>query len=422
MIIYLVEWIVEQYGPFPGSGLFQYSTFRAGVAIILSLIISLLLGGRIIRFLRRQQIGETVRDLGLEGQQQKQGTPTMGGVIIILGILVPCLLMARLDNVYIVIMIVATSWMGLIGFADDYIKVFRKKKDGLAGKFKIVGQVGFGLFISLMMLFSDQVVVRMDVADGEAAGLTVGDMVGEPIIIEREGQPPLYRADYKTTLTNVPFRKGNNLDYAQLLPLERNKALKYGWVIFVPLIIFIVTAVSNSANLTDGLDGLATGVSSVIGTVLAIFAYVSGNILTANYLDIHYLPGTSELFIYAACLLGSCLGFLWYNSFPAQVFMGDTGSLTLGGVIAALAILLRKELLLPLLCGIFLAESLSVILQVSYFKYTKRRFGEGRRIFRMSPLHHHFQKLGMPETKIVARFWIVGIILAVATILTLKIR
>lgn len=421
MVIYLVEWIVEHFGPFPGSGLFQYSTFRAGVAIILSLIISLIFGGRIIRFLRRLQIGETVRDLGLEGQMSKQGTPTMGGIIIILAILLPCLLMGRLDNVYIVIMIVATSWMAVIGFADDYIKVFLKRKDGLAGKFKIVGQVGFGLFIALMMLFSDQVVVRMDMAEAERAGYTVGDIIGEPFEVERDSQTVL-RADYKTTLTNVPFRKGNNLDYAQLLPIRRERAMDYGWVIFIPLIIFVVTAVSNSANLTDGLDGLATGVSSVIGAVLAVFAYVSGNALAADYLDIHHLPGAGELFIYAACLLGACLGFLWYNSFPATVFMGDTGSLTLGGVIAAMAILLRKELLIPLLCGIFLIESLSVIIQVSYFKYTKRRYGEGRRIFRMSPLHHHFQKLGMPETKIVARFWIIGIILAVATILTLKIR
>ncbi len=419
MLISLVEWIVEHFGRFPGSGLFQYLTFRAGIAIILSLIISMLFGGDIIRFLRRQQIGETVRDLGLQGQLSKQGTPTMGGVIIILAILLPCLLMARLDNVYIVIMIVATSWMAIIGFADDYIKVFRKNKEGLAGKFKILGQIGLGVFISVMMLRSEQVVVRMDLVEAEERGFNMAEMIGDTILIrDADGVITEVKGDFKTTLTNVPFLKGNDLDYASLMPLGRQLA----WLIFIPVVIFIVTAVSNAANLTDGLDGLATGVSAVIGSTLAVFAYVSGNSIAADYLDILYLPGSAELFIFAGCMLGACLGFLWYNSYPAQVFMGDTGSLTLGGIIAAMAILMRKELLIPILCGIFLVENLSVMIQVGYFKYTKRKYGEGRRIFLMSPLHHHYQKLGMPEVKIVTRFWIVGILLAVATILTLKIR
>lgn len=418
MLIYLIEWLDATFGLGSWTRLFQYITFRAGVAIILSLIISMLFGGKIIRLLRSLQVGEEVRDLGLDGQKAKQGTPTMGGIIIVMAILVPCWLMARLDNVYIVLMLVATSWMTVIGFIDDYIKVFRKNKKGLHGRFKIMGQVGLGLFIALTMMNNEQIVVRMDVADAKEMGLTDADLVGEAIpIFEEEVQVGL-KGDYKTNLTNVPFLKGNRLDYARLLPLAPHLA----WVIFVPLVIFVVTAVSNAANLTDGLDGLATGVSGIIGITLAVFAYVSGNSIAANYLNILHLPGSGELVIYAACFLGACLGFLWYNSFPAQVFMGDTGSLTLGGVIAAMAILLRKELLIPILCGIFVAENLSVILQVGYFKYTKRKYGEGRRILLMSPLHHHYQKKGMPETKIVTRFWIVGILLAVATILTLKIR
>jgi phospho-N-acetylmuramoyl-pentapeptide-transferase len=419
MILYLVEWWEQTFGPFSGSNLFQYITFRAGLAIILSLIISMLFGGRIINLLRSLQVGEDIRDLGLEGQQSKQGTPTMGGIIIVMAILVPCWLMARLDNVYIVIMLVATSWMTIIGFIDDYIKVFLKNKAGLHGRFKIMGQVGLGVFIAVMMLSSEQVVVRLDLAEAEAIGLSIEeDMVGESVPVIENEEVVGYKGDFKTLLTNVPFLKGNRLDYERIIPLAQHLA----WIIFVPLVILVVTAVSNAANLTDGLDGLATGVSGIIGITLAVFAYVSGNSIAANYLNILHLPGSGELVIYAACFLGACLGFLWYNAHPAQVFMGDTGSLTLGGVIAALAILLRKELLIPILCGIFLVENLSVMLQVGYFKYTKRKYGEGRRILLMSPLHHHYQKKGMPETKIVARFWIVGILLAVATILTLKIR
>lgn len=419
MILYLVEWWEKTFGPFSGANLFQYITFRAGVAIILSLIISLLFGGRIIHLLRSLQVGEEIRDLGLEGQKSKQGTPTMGGIIIVMAILVPCWLMARLDNVYIVIMLVATSWMTVIGFIDDYIKVFLKNKKGLHGRFKIMGQVGLGLFIALMMLTSEQVVVRLGLDEAEEIGLTLEDhLVGDPIEVIENGEVVGYKGDFKTLLTNVPFLKGNRLDYARILPLGQALA----WIIFVPLVIFVITAVSNAANLTDGLDGLATGVSGIVGITLAVFAYVSGNTIAANYLNILHLPGSGELVIYAACFLGACLGFLWYNAHPAQVFMGDTGSLTLGGVIGAMALLLRKELLVPILCGIFLVENLSVMLQVGYFKYTKRKYGEGRRIFLMSPLHHHYQKQGMPETKIVARFWIVSILLAVATILTLKIR
>lgn len=418
MLIYLIEWLDATFGLGSWTRLFQYITFRAGIAIMLSLIISMLFGGKIIRLLQSLQVGEEVRDLGLDGQKSKQGTPTMGGIIIVMAILVPCWLMARLDNVYIVLMLVATSWMTIIGFIDDYIKVFRKNKKGLHGRFKIMGQVGLGLFIALTMMNNEQIVVRLDVKEAESIGLTADDRIGDLIRLEEDGAVVSVKGNYKTNLTNVPFLKGNRLDYGRLLPLAPHLA----WIIFVPFVIFVVTAVSNAANLTDGLDGLATGVSGIIGITLAAFAYVSGNSIAANYLNILHLPGSGELVIYAACFLGACLGFLWYNSFPAQVFMGDTGSLTLGGVIAAMAILLRKELLIPILCGIFVAENLSVVFQVAYFKYTKRRYGEGKRIFLMSPLHHHYQKKGMPETKIVTRFWIVGILLAVATVLTLKIR
>jgi len=423
MLLPLVEWIVETFGDFKGAGLVQYITFRAGTAAIFSLIISMVFGGRIIRYLHRLQVGETVRDLGLVGQKQKQGTPTMGGVIIIMAILLPCLLLADLQNVYIVLLIVSTIWMAAIGFVDDYIKVFKKNKEGLRGIFKVMGQIGLGLLIALTMIAHEDVVVRMEVEEAGALGYTqlVGDTIDIPA--DRGLLPgPADKADYKTNLTNVPFLKGNRFDYAWLLPLPLEKASRWVWLLFVPLVIFIVTAVSNAANLTDGLDGLATGVSGIIGAALGIFAYVSGNAIAANYLNILHLPGTGELVIFSACFVGACLGFLWYNSFPAQIFMGDTGSLTLGGIIAALAVLLRKELLIPLLCGIFLIENLSVVLQVSYFKYTKRKYGEGRRIFLMSPLHHHYQKKGMPEVKIVTRFWIIGILLAVLTIITLKIR
>ncbi len=422
MLIKLVEWLNELYdGKLPGSGLFSYITFRAGIATILSLLISMVFGGRIIAYLKRLQVGETVRDLGLQGQKQKEGTPTMGGVIIIMAILIPCLLMANLNNIYIFLMVVATVWMGVIGFLDDYIKVFKKDKKGLSGKFKVLGQIGLGIIVALIMIFSDQVVVRMDLEEYEASGI-VAEMVGDTLEV-KNGKEIEEKGDFKMMLTNVPFVKGNQLDYAKLVPASKDGGMSsWVWLLFVPLVIFVVTAVSNAANLTDGLDGLATGVSGIIGLTLGIFAYVSGNAIAATYLNILHLPGSGELVIFAACFLGACLGFLWYNSYPAQIFMGDTGSLTLGGIIATMAIVLRKELLIPLMCGIFLIENLSVVLQVAYFKYTKRKYGEGRRIFLMSPLHHHYQKKGIPETKIVMRFWIVGILLAVFTMITLKIR
>jgi phospho-N-acetylmuramoyl-pentapeptide-transferase len=421
MLINLIDWLNANFGRIPGSGVFQYITFRAGTAMIISLIISLILGGRIINFLRKLQIGETVRDLGLQGQKLKEGTPTMGGVIIIMATLIPCLLMAKLDNVYVVLMIFSTSWMASIGFIDDYIKVFKKDKKGLSGKFKIMGQVVLGLIIALTMVFHDDVVVRLDNAKAHEMGLDETDRKGSLIYVERPGGY-IEKGDYKTNLTNVPFMKGNRLDYAWLIPGTSEGERKWVWLLFVPLVIIIVTAVSNAANLTDGLDGLATGVSGIIAVTLGIFAYVSSNAIAANYLNILHLPGTEELVVFSACLVGACIGFLWYNAFPAQVFMGDTGSLTLGGIIAALAILLRKELIIPVLCGVFLVETLSVMIQVTYFRYTKRKYGEGRRIFLMSPLHHHFQKKGIHEVKIVTRFWIIGILLAVLTVITLKTR
>ena len=422
MLIEIIEWLKSIFGEFGGSGLINYVTFQAGVATILSLIISLVFGGRIIRFLKKLQVGETVRDLGLEGQKQKDGTPTMGGIIIIMAILIPCWLMTKLDNVYIILMIVSTVWMGIIGFIDDYIKVFLKNKKGLRGRFKIMGQVGLGLIIGVTMLVNDQVVVRMDAK--EATRLHITEQIkGDSIFIEENRGYPELRADYKTSLTNVPFLKGNRLDYSSLVPAPtRKKAQDWVWILFVPIVILIVTSVSNAANLTDGIDGLATGVSGIIGVTLGIFAYVSSNAIISSYLGILHLPGTEELVIFAACFTGACLGFLWHNSFPASVFMGDTGSLTLGGIIAAMAILLRKELLVPIFCGVFLVENLSVVIQVAYFKYTKRKYGEGRRIFRMSPLHHHYQKGGMHESKIVTRFLIISVLLAVFAILTLKIR
>jgi len=364
------------------------------------------------------QVGESVRELGLAGQKEKEGTPTMGGIIIILATVVPCLLFARLDNIYIVLMLIVTGWMAIIGFADDYIKVFRQNKKGLKGRFKIVGQVVLGLIVGLVMLMSEDVVVRVtpDVAEENGYEVIERVIAVNPRGVERE------MVHVKTTLTNIPFLKRNRLDYEYFVGFLGEGATQHVWIIFLPLIILIVTAVSNAANLTDGLDGLATGISAIIGATLGIMAYVSGNTIFADYLSILYLPQSSELVIFSACFIGGCIGFLWYNSYPAKVFMGDTGSLTLGGIIATMAIVLRKELLIPILCGIFLVENLSVVIQVAYFKYTKRKYGEGRRIFRMAPLHHHYQKLGMHEAKIVTRFWIVGILLAVFTIITLKIR
>ena len=414
MLYYLFEYLEKTYGS-AGAGLWQFITFRAGIAIIFSLIISMVFGGRIIKKLRSFQIGESIRDLGLAGQKEKEGTPTMGGLIIIAAILIPCILVADLSNIYIQVMILSTVWMGVIGGLDDYIKVFRKNKKGLRGQYKVLGQVGLGLLVGLIMLQHDDVNVRMSLEEAIAGGY---DTI-EEFTSDKTGEKVAY---VKTTLTNVPFLKGNNFDYKEVLWFLGENSVNWVWIIFIPMVIFLVTAVSNGANLTDGIDGLATGTSGIIGAVLAVLAYVSGNINASAYLGILHLPGTGELVVFAACFLGACIGFLWYNAYPAQVFMGDTGSLTLGGIIGAMAILLRKELLLPILCGIFLAETLSVMIQVSYFKYTKRKYGEGRRVFLMSPLHHHYQKLGMHESKIVSRFWIVGIILAVAAILTLKIR
>lgn len=414
MLYYLFEYLKEQFD-LPGAGLFQYISFRAGMAILLSLVISMLFGGRIIRSLKRAQVGETVRELGLEGESEKTGMPTMGGLIIIMAIVIPCLLLGKLDNVYIQLMLLVTLWMGAIGFIDDYIKVFRKNKAGLHGKFKVLGQVGLGLIVALVMLFSDEVVVRVPLEEATRYHYEVVE------VIHPQGQGEAI-AYVKSYLTNVPFFKGNVFDYESLVRWATEYPEKWVWLVFIPIVIFIVTAVSNGANLTDGLDGLATGTSAIIALTLGVFAYVSSNTVIADYLNILYLPHTEELVVFAACFLGGCIGFLWYNAYPAQVFMGDTGSLMIGGAIGSLAILLRKELLLPLLCGVFVVENLSVVMQVGFFKYTKKKYGVGRRIFRMAPLHHHFQKLGMHESKIVTRFWIAGIFLAILAIITLKVR
>ena len=416
MFYHLFDYL-EQFD-FPGAGMFQYITFRSACAIILSLLIATVMGKRIIRFLQKQQVGEEIRNLGLEGQMQKKGTPTMGGVIILLAILIPVLLFARLDNVYILLMLVSTVWLGLIGFLDDYIKVFRKHKEGLKGKFKVIGQVGLGLIVGVTLYVNDDVVIREQATLSEVG--VMASTVDEGFAAE-ENETILMK-DVKSTKTTIPFFKNNEFDYAWFgLPFG-DYAEEVGWIVFIIITIIIVTAVSNGANLTDGLDGLATGTSAIAGATLGILAYVSGNLVYADYLNIMYIPHSGELVIFIAAFIGATIGFLWYNSFPAQVFMGDTGSLSLGGIIAVFAIIIHKELLIPLLCGIFLMENLSVVMQVSYFKYTKRKYGEGRRIFLMSPLHHHFQKKGIPEPKIVTRFWIVGIALAVLTIVTLKIR
>lgn len=414
MLYHFYTWI-EQYTHIPGSGVFQYISFRTAMAVIVSLLITTVFGRTLINLLKKKQVGETIRDLGLEGEKAKEGTPTMGGLIIIAGILIPTLLFAKLNNIYVILMIVTTVWMGAIGFLDDYIKVFRKNKQGLAGRFKVIGQVGLGALIALVMHFHPEILVRETVvnpAPGQEVQLNVHENSGTRY----------YTEDVKSTLTNVPFYKNNEFDYSKVGQWfgEKNDWLTF--VIFAIVVIFIVTAVSNGANITDGIDGLATGTSAIIGLTLAILAYVSGNVIFSDYLNIMYIPNSGELVIFAGAFVGACIGFLWYNSYPAQVFMGDTGSLAIGGVIAAFAILIRKELLIPVLCGVFLIENLSVVLQVGYFKYTKRRFGEGRRIFLMSPLHHHFQKKGYHEAKIVIRFMIIGVLLAVLTIVTLKTR
>lgn len=421
MLYYLFTYL-DKYFDIPGTGMFNYISFRAGLSFILALILATLFGRKIIDFLQKKQIGETVRDLGLEGQMAKKGTPTMGGVIIIIAILIPTLLLARLNNIYIILMLITTVWLGAIGFLDDYIKVFRKNKEGLSGRFKIVGQVGLGLIVGMTMYLSPEVVLRENI-----------EIKGDNKRVE---EVQYAKQDVKSTKSTIPFFKNNNLNYADAFKNAGEKGQFYGWILFVLVVIFIVTAVSNGANITDGLDGLATGSSAIIGVILGILAYVSGNVNYAGYLNIMYIPGTGEMLVFAGAFIGATVGFLWYNAFPAQVFMGDTGSLTIGGIIAVFAIAIRKELLIPILCGVFLVENLSVMIQVGYFKYTKRRYGEGKRVFKMSPLHHHFQKPGdgsikaliqspsmpLPESRIVIRFWIIGVILAALTIITLKIR
>ncbi|WP_372792541.1 phospho-N-acetylmuramoyl-pentapeptide-transferase [Lutibacter sp.] len=408
MLYYLFQYLESHYN-LTGAGLFQYISFRSALAFIVSLLFSTIYGKQIINFLQRKQVGESVRDLGLEGQAEKAGTPTMGGVIIILATLIPVFLFAKIDNIYIVILIVTTLWMGAIGFIDDYIKIFKKNKAGLKGRFKILGQVTLGIFVGAMLYFHPSVTMKEKL----------------PVkyqYVTENGTPVLFADAKKSTKTTIPFLKNNELDYADALGFLGNGFKDYAWLIFIPIVIFIITAVSNGANLTDGIDGLAAGSSAIIVLTLGIFAWVSGNIIFANYLDVMYIPNSGEMTIFIAAFVGALIGFLWYNTYPAQVFMGDTGSLTIGGIIAVLAISVRKELLIPILAGVFFIETLSVILQVSYFKYSKNKYGEGRRIFKMSPLHHHYQKSGYHESKIVTRFWIIGIMLAVFTIVTLKLR
>ncbi|MAB47690.1 MAG: phospho-N-acetylmuramoyl-pentapeptide-transferase [Flavobacteriaceae bacterium] len=413
MLYYLFEYLEKQF-QFPGASLFGFLTFRAAMAVILSLLISTIYGKRIIEFLRKKQVGETIRDLGLEGQVEKAGTPTMGGLIIILATLLPVLLIAKLENIYIILLVITTLWMGTIGFIDDYIKKFKNDKEGLKGKFKVLGQVGLGLIVGLTLYFHNDVTIKEELPLQQQQEL----LAENPNIPEAQ----LFDVAKKSTKTTIPFVKNNEFDYSDLITWISPDLESYAWIIFVLVSIIIVTAVSNGANLTDGIDGLAAGTSAIVVLTLGIFAWVSGNIIFSKYLDIMYIPQVEEITIYIAAFVGALVGFLWYNAYPAQVFMGDTGSLTIGGIIAVIAIAVRKEWLIPVLCGIFLAENLSVMMQVSYFKYTKKKYGEGRRIFKMSPLHHHYQKSGYHESKIVTRFWIVGILLAIISIVTLKIR
>lgn len=416
MLYYLFDYL-DKHHDFIGAGVFQYISFRAGMAAFLSLLITIFFGKALINFLRKKQVGEEIRDLGLEGQLQKKGTPTMGGLIIIAAILLPTLLFAKLDNIYVILLITATVWLGLIGFIDDYIKVFKKDKEGLAGRFKIVGQVGLGLIVGLTLFFHEDVVVRE--VRSVPAKSRLSESVQEINVDALQEEDGRQYKEVRSTKTTIPFLKNNELDYAYFLPASLKD---FTWIIYVGVVILVITAVSNSANLTDGIDGLAAGTSGIIGLTLAIFAYLSGRVDFSSYLNIMYIPNLSELVIFCTAFVGACLGFLWYNAYPAQVFMGDTGSLTLGGIIAVIALAVRKELLIPVLCGIFFIESLSVIIQVSYFKYTRKKYGEGRRILLMSPLHHHYQKLNLHEAKIVTRFWIVGSLLAIVTLATLKLR
>lgn len=418
MLYHIFEYLDQNFD-IPGAGLFQYISFRAGMAIIFSLIISMIFGKTLIQYLQKKQVGEVIRNLGLEGQIQKQGTPTMGGIIIISSIVIPALLFARLDNVYVILLIFSALWLGSIGFLDDYIKVFRKDKKGLHGKFKIIGQIGLGIIVGSVLYFNNSVVIREDIYPEYPFVST--ESVLEIEGIERSGDQVI-RETVKSTKTTIPFFKDNEFDYANLLSWLGEGYEKWAFLVFIPIVIFIITAVSNGANMTDGLDGLATGTSAIIGVALGILSYVSGNVIFSDYLNIMYIPNTGEMVIFMGAFIGACVGFMWYNSYPAQVFMGDTGSLALGGLIAVFAIMIRKELLIPIMCGIFLVESLSVMMQVGYFKYSRWRFGEGRRIFLMAPLHHHYQKKGFHESKIVQRFLIVGILLAIISIITLKVR
>lgn len=417
MLYYLFRYLNEL--DFPGAGMFDYISFRAALAIMTSLFIATVFGKKIILLLQKQQIGEIVRDLGLAGQLEKKGTPTMGGIIILISILIPVLLFAKLENTYIILMLITTVWLGLIGFIDDYIKVFKKDKEGLKGRFKVAGQVGLGLIVGVTLYVSDDVVVR-EKADMDDIGVQT-ELVDSGFSNETPGETRLTK-DVKSTKTTIPFFKNNEFDYESLVSFAGEYSPLLAWIVFIIVTIFIVTAVSNGANITDGLDGLATGSSAIIGATLGILAYVSGHVVYADYLNIMYIPNSGELVIFISAFIGATIGFMWYNSFPAQVFMGDTGSLSLGGIIAVFAIIIHKELLIPILCGIFLVENISVMMQVSWFKYTRKKYGEGRRIFRMAPLHHHYQMKGYPEPKIVTRFWIIGIFLAVITIVTLKIR
>lgn len=413
MLYYLFSYLQEL--DVPGAGVFEYITFRAAMATITSLIVSIFFGKKIIRLLQKRQIGEEIRDLGLEDQMKKKGTPTMGGLIIIAAIIIPTLLFAKLDNIYVLLMLITTVWLGTIGFLDDYLKIKNKNKVGLKGKYKIIGQIALGFIVGGILYFSDDVVIRTKVC-----GTTNQEVV--EVVDNQNCSEFVEYVDVKSTKTTIPFFKNNEFDYAMLVWFLGENAEKVAWLVFIIVTILIVTAVSNGANLTDGLDGLATGSSAIIGATLGILAYVSGNRIAAEYLHILYIPNTGELVIFMAAFIGATIGFLWYNSFPAQIFMGDTGSLTIGGIIAVFAIIIKKELLIPILCGVFLAESLSVMIQVSYFKYTKRKYGEGRRVFLMAPLHHHYQKKGFPEPKIVTRFWIISLMLAVISIITLKLR
>jgi phospho-N-acetylmuramoyl-pentapeptide-transferase len=423
MLYYLFKYLRDQFG-MSGAGLFQYITFRAGMAVVLSLIITLVFGKRLIRYLQHKQIGETIRDLGLQGEESKRGTPTMGGLIIIAGIIIPTLIFARIENVYILMMLLSTVWLGLIGFLDDYIKVFKKNKEGLAGRFKILGQVGLGIIIGFTMYYNQHVVTTREIREGQPILYNASEKIaGQPYSrVDEKGETHNY-VQVQATVTTVPFSKNHELSYAKIASIFGEKAV--GWMtptIYILFVIIIITAVSNGANITDGIDGLATGTSAIAGLAFGVFAYLSGNYIFASYLNIMHIPNLGELSIFVGAFVGACIGFLWYNSYPAQVFMGDTGSLALGGIIASLAIIVRKELLIPIICGVFLVENLSVMLQVSYFKYTKRKYGEGRRILKMSPLHHHYQKLGYHESKIVTRFWIIGIILVVVSIVSLKVQ